>query len=294
MNVCNSTKASDLRISIKDGAFLHEICSFKDIQFSNISQYLNAINCLKNNYSLLDSLDIRTLSDIEDSKTGIALYRLYQIFEYSLVGKYNPVFAKQCLSESAKSDFILAVAEEKISHKHTLSEKEILMLEILNNSDIKSASILLAKCYFWGLGVAKNERKALSIINSYKKPFNSEFYYNVAVILLEFYGDEEQSTIMNFLTNASNMGYVKAMEKLMMIYKGTQLAKEDPQKHFSYAKRAAEHGSIVGLVRTGYCYAMGYGISKSIPTAKSFLGIAANHGSEDAKRILTILDSSNE
>lgn len=293
IDVDNSTKASDLKISLRDFDFVRSICAFDTIRFSNIPEYSNVIESLENDYSILDSTDTEYLSDVENHEMGIALYRLYQIFEYSLNGKYNPDFAHKCLVESSKLDFVLAVVEQKVQQFQKLTDKEILSLEVLHNSNIQSASILLAKCYFWGLGVIQDEEIALNIINSNKGPYNSEFYYNVAMLLIDIYGEEEQSTIMSFLRNASKMGYVKAMEKLMMIYKGTKLSKEDPEKHFLYAKQAAEHGSIVGLVRTGYCYAMGYGVPKSISSAKSFLTIAARHGSENAKKILTILTANN-
>lgn len=293
INVDSSTKASELKITLKDFDFVRSICTFDKISFSNIQDYPDVIESLENNYSILESTDTEYLSNVKDNEMGIALYRLHQIFEYSLCGKYNPDFASKCLSESSKLNFVLAVIEQKIQLPQNLTDKEILSLEILHNSGIQSASILLAKCYFWGLGVIQNEETALDIINSNKGPYSSELYYNVAMLLIDLYGEDEQTTIMSFLGKASKMGYVKAMEKLMMIYKGTKLAKEDPEKHFLYAKQAAERGSIVGLVRTGYCYAMGYGVPKSITSAKPFLTIAANHGSEDAKKILTILNANN-
>lgn len=295
IDVSDITTTSDLKLTLKDLDFLREIHSTGYFYIGNIQKYISAIEGLQQDFSVLESLDIALLSNIEDDKIGIALYRLYQIFEYSLVGKYNPEFAKKCLLESGESNFILAVVENKIRHFKELTDNEVISLGILHNSGIQSASILYSTCYFWGLGVEKDEEKALDIINSIKGPYTSEFYYNVATLLIETFGKEERTTIMNFLSHASELGYVKAMEKLMMIYKGTTaLSEENPEKHFLYAKMAAERGSIVGLVRTGYCYAMGYGVLKSISASRPFLEIAANHGSDDAKKILTILNSNNE
>lgn len=305
VSYCNK-KGGNRFLSIND---VINKCSFNITYKSGINSILQYykgpyVNYLENkclamdgldfDYSILKCNDRDKLLQLANNDDAIALYRLGELYEFSIGVKNHPDFALDCYSKSANMGFILAELKEKIENNEAISDLQTEKLQLLHNAGIEQASILLAKKHFYGLGCQIDKDKSITILNCVQNSKHPYYYYTGAIMLMEAFGDEEKNAIYKLLKVAADMGYVKAIEKLMMVYTIDDFVPHNPQKHFEYAQKAAEQGSLLGITRLGYCYASGFGVSKNTEQAIKVLKIAEKRNFQDAIKLLNILISKDE
>lgn len=247
------------------------------------------LNCINFDYSILENDDSSKIVELANNDNPVALYRLGELYEYSIGVKSNQKFAEECYDNSEKIGFVLATYKRKLSQGFPFTNDELCIIELLHNSSIQQASFILAEIYWKGLGCSKSIDLACDIMNSIVDSHHPYYYYLASMILLDGYGSEEKTAIFKLLKKSADMGYVKAQEKIMMIYTINDFVPANPKLHFEYAKKAAEQGSMSGITRMGYCLAKGYGILQSKEQAKKILAIAAKNNYKDAITLMNIL-----
>ena len=245
-------------------------------------------------YSILESTDIAYLEKLANEGNGAAMFRLGEIYEFSIGVNWNPDFSNQCYKYARKQDFILSEVRDVCTKHSSVDKTSLAAIELLSEQGIEQAIILMAQMRAYGIGCEGSIDEAISLLNKVKVSCHPYYYYFAAQLLLEEYSEEERKTIFLFLKKSADLGYVKAQEKVMMIYVSDIFVPQNPESHFYYAKLAAMQGSLSGLTRTGLCLAKGYGISKSIGGAQKVLSIAAKRNYPDAIKLLKILEDATK
>jgi TPR repeat protein len=276
--------------NIEDRQFLLNYIKYapKEVE-SCLKAKLGTLNSINFDYNILNSCDTQKLLQLSNNDSSVALYRLGELYDYSIGVKANQEFAELCYDKSEKLGFILATYKKKLSKEFPFTKEDISTIELLHNSGIQQASFIFAEIYWRGLGVSKSIDFACEVLNSITDSQHPFYYYLASMILLDGYGSEEKVAIYRLLKKSADMGYVKAQEKMMMIYTIDEFVPTNPKLHFEYARRAAEQGSMAGITRMGYCYAKGYGVSKSLEKAEKILSIAVRNNYNDAITLMNII-----
>lgn len=260
----------------------------KEVYYT-LKRKVDILNSINFDYSILENDDSSKLIELANNDNPVALFRLGELYEYSIGVKSNQKFAEECYDNSEKYGFVLAIYKKKLSQGILFTNDELYIIELLHNSGIQQASFILAEIYWKGLGSSKSIDLACDIMNSIVDSHHPFYYYLASMILLDGYGSEEKTAIFKLLKRAADMGYIKAQEKVMMIYTINDFVPANPKLHFEYAKKAAEQGSMSGITRVGYCLAKGYGIPQSKEQAKKILAIAVKKNYKDAITLMNIL-----
>lgn len=280
----------------KDLPFIRKFRSF--YKYNNYQKELEDIQTVLEavdfDYSILESTDIAYLEKLANEGNGAAMFRLGEIYEFSIGVKWNPNFSNQCYKYALEQNFVLSKVRDAIIVHYTLSMPLLKATQILLEKGIEQAIILMAQLYAYGISYERNIDISISLLNKIKTSNHSHYYYFAAQLLLDEFGEEEKKTIFLFFKKSADLGYVKAQEKLMMIYTSDIFVPQNPEKHFYYANLAAKQGSLSGLTRTGFCLAKGYGASKSIESAKKVLSIAAKRNYSDAIKLLKLLEDATK
>lgn len=282
LDVSNFTK--------EDLPFIRKFRSLYSGYQTELEEIQSILEAVDFDYSILESTDVDYLEKLANEGNGAAMFRLGEIYEYSIGQKWNPTFSNQCYKHSLECDFILSKVREVIILQSSLDNKLSNAVKILSENGIEQAIILMAQIYAYGISCVKNVDISILWLNKVKKSNHPYFYYFASQLLLNEFPEEEKNTIFLFLKKSADLGYVKAQEKLMMIYTSDIFVPHNPEMHFYYANLAAKQGSMSGLTRTGLCLAKGYGVCKSIDGAKKVLQIAAKRNYSDAIKILNILN----
>lgn len=279
-------------------SYKQEITRFLDLykgkHEKSLKEILHTMDGIDFDYSILTDCNKDRLLQLANDNNPAALYRLGELYEFSINVTYHPIFANECYANSEKKGFILAIAKNSIENNEIINNDYCEKLKLLHNAGVEQASILLAQIYFYGLGCNMDKEKSIKILNSIHNSTHPYYYYTGATLLNEAYGEDEKKAIFKLYKIAADMGYVRAIEKIMMIYLSDDFIPRCPEKHFEYAKKCAEQGSLIGITRLGYCYAAGLGTSKDIKQAIKVLRIAEKKNYADAVKLLNIITSNNE
>ena len=241
-------------------------------------------------YGILKMTDIIKLKTLADAENAVAMFRLGEIYEYSIGVNFNFDFAIKCYNEALENKFILSLVKEKIKNNDTLSQMDKLSITFMANIGVEQAIFCLSEIYFHGISERKDIDKAVVYLNEVNGSSHPYYYYLASVILMEGVGSEEKKAIFKLLKYSADLGYVKAQEKMMMLYTVDTFVPNNPQKHFHYASMAAKQGSLSGITRMGYCFAKGFGVEQSYERALNILAIAVKRNYPDAIKLTNIIE----
>ena len=258
---------------------LYQYNDYKE-ELSNIIGVLESIDF---DYSILESTDIAYLEQLADEGNGAAMFRLGEIYEYSIGVDYNKITSDKYYKSSLSVGFILAEEKQNIKTGRNVS---INALHMLHNSGIISSSIMLSELY-----LTDNLDYSIKILDSLTENQHPRYLYIGAIALRDKYGNNEKESVISLLKEAADNGYNVAQLELMHMYKDGDFVKENPELHFKYASMAAEQGNIEGMTRVGLCLFTGYGTVKSIDLAKKILNIPASKGYSKAVKLLKIINN---
>lgn len=185
----------------------------------------------KSNYTqecqTLESTDIIYLKELANLNDAYALFRLGELYEYSIVGEYDLNKAKVYYEKSIKGNCCLAIIKNEIDRykkdKHYNKEQieeqieELQLLFSNNNCQSILYSVELSHLGIYDL-LEKDELLAiLDIVEDSNHPYA---YYLGANIIIDCYGNKYPSKIIDLLKKSANLGYVSAQLLLADIYKG--------------------------------------------------------------------------
>ena len=254
---------------------LYQYCDYKE-ELSNLLEVLESIDF---DYSILESTDIAYLEKLANEGNGAAMFRLGEIYEYSIGVKWNDVLSKKYYKCSSDRKFILALLKSDIA----IYDQYIRELECLINSGVAQALLFkIIKSY----NNTQEETVLLCNDNCKKHPGIS---YIKANILLN--KNNDSVLIEQILTHLANSGYIKAQELLSKLYKDGDILVENPQKHAHYAEMAMLQNSPYATYAMALCYLNGYGEQQSTNAALMLIDKAEELGYAEARRIKSLLSS---
>ncbi|MBQ5857282.1 MAG: sel1 repeat family protein [Bacteroidales bacterium] len=258
---------------------IYQYCDYKD-ELSNLLQVLESIDF---DYSILESTDIAYLEKLANEGSGAAMFRLGEIYEYSIGVDYDKIISDKYYESSLRAEFILAEEKQNIKIGGNVN---VNTLHILHDSGVISSSIMLSELY-----LTDNLDYSIHILNSLAENQHPRYLYIGARALKQKYGNYEKESVVSLLKDAADNGYNVAQLELMYMYKNGDFVQENPELHFRYASMAAEQGNIEAMTIVGLCFFTGYGTIKSIDSALRILNIPANKGYSKAIKLLNIINS---
>lgn len=251
----------------------------------------------ESNYSqechVLESTDVNYLEELANSDDAYALFRLGEIYEYSIVGEYDLDRAKAYYKKSLEGNCCLSIIKNEIErykkdkyYNREQIEEQIEELQLLfenNNCQSILYSVELSHLGIYNL-LEKNELLAtLDIVEDSNHPYA---YYLGANIIIDCYGDKYPSKIIELLEKSANLGYVSAQLLLADIYKEGAFVSKSSEKCIKYNKLAAAQGSAEAFTNLGVCILEGFGMKKSKEKAIEMFEMAAELGDKDAQSFL--------
>lgn len=261
---------------------LYQYSDYKD-ELSNLLEVLESIDF---DYSILESTDIAYLEQLANGGNGAAMFRLGEIFDYSIkVERYNAIKSTKYYNESLNKDFILAslyavIHDESKESIRRFSSEELYVLNTLHDMGVITASIFLSQYYYYG--PEKDNTKVIKYLEDAPNTEHPYLYFWAAKVLMDLHGMKEGRSIEYNLEKSANCGYIEAQTLLMNWYE----KKENKEKVFKYAEMAAKQGSIKGISKLGYCLFTGYGTYKDKNRGVEMLKFAAQKGDRNALIIL--------
>lgn len=276
----------------EDLPFIRKFCSFYNYNNyqKELKDILSVLETVDFDYSILDSVDITYLKNLANDGNGAAMFRLGEIYEYSIgIDRYNEAKSNHYYNMSLQKGFILAeiyslIHDETMSKIRTFSKNELFILNLLHKNGIVDASLFLSQYYYYGPIMEKG--KVLSYIEEAPDTTQSGLYFWAGKILLDFYGKSELPSIEYNFQKSAQLGYVKAILFLMQNYQDGGFFSEQPKKAFEYAHQATRQGSVMALGKLGFFLYTGYGTYKDKTKGLEFMKLAAQKGDKNSKRIL--------
>lgn len=284
-----------MRSALSSDVFSKEDISFvrKFIQLYKYEDYaaelkelLTVLEYIDFDYSILESTDIPYLEKLAEEGSGAAMYRLGEIYEYSIGVTWNEAISSIWYKHASELGFIFSVVACSLENEYAIGNTELRSLNLLSCRVVEQATLFLSMIWLKSQGIDG----AIKLLNTVQNSRHPLYYYWCAELLLNEYGTEEKNSVYKMLKLAADLGYVKAQEKLMMIYTVNSFVPENPKLHFYYASLAAKQGSLSAITRMGYCFITGYGVEKSIEQAKKILIIAYRRNYPDAVKLMNILN----
>ena len=253
---------------------IYQYCDYKD-ELSNLLEVLESIDF---DYSILESTDIAYLEQLANECNGAAMFRLGEIYEYSIGIKWNDILSKQYYKCSSDLNFLLALLKSDIAIYDQYNQE----LKCLINSGVSQALLFKIIKY---CNDNQEDNALLLCKDDYKK--HPGISYIKANILLN--KKDDSALIEQILMHLANSGYVKAQELLSKLYKDGDILVENPQKHAHYAEMAMLQNSPYATYAMALCYLNGYGEQQSTNAALMLIDKAEELGYAEAQRIKSLL-----
>lgn len=276
----------------EDLPFIRKFCSF--YKYNNyqteLKDILSVLEAVDFDYSILDATDITFLKELAYKGNRAAMFRLGEIYEYSIgIEKYDVEKSTQYYNMSLQRGFILAeiyslIHDETTNKIGEFPKNKLLILNLLHKNGVVDASLFLSQYYYYG--PIQEKEKVLSYIEEAPDTTQSGLFFWGGKILLDFYGKNELESVEYNFQKSAQLGYIKAMLFLMQNYQKGGLFSEQPKKAFEYAYQATRQGSVMALGKLGLFLYIGYGTYKNKNKGLEFIKLAAQKGDENSLEIL--------
>ena len=246
----------------------------------------NALNYLDFEYSIMSSIDVDYLNELAKDGNGAAMFRLGEIFEYSIdVERYDAIKSTKYYNDSLNKGFILAslyavIHDESKDSIRRFTSDELYVLNTLHDLGVITASIFLSQYYYYG--PEKDNTKVIKYLEDAPDTEHPYLYFWAAKVLMDLHGMKEERSIEYNLEKSANYGYIEAQTLLMSWYE----KKGNKEKVAKYAEMAAKQGSLKGITKLGYCLLTGFGTYKDKNRGVEMLKFAAQKGDRNALEIL--------
>lgn len=249
---------------------------------AELKELLTVLEYIDFDYSILESTDIPYLEKLAENGSGAAMYRLGEIYEYSIGVNYSDEKSSYYYTLSLEKNFILGKISYLFNNDDLLNSIEITSLKYLCGRQVEAAIVRMSQMLYTGFSVAKDIESALEIVEDIYEPLNSYTYYWGAKMVIDLYGAEQKESIEKLICQSADMGYVSSQLLLIDMYQSGYIVDKDPAKAALYAKKAAEQGCIKAITKLGIFYIKGFGVSRSVPYGKKLLEISSKHNDIEA------------
>lgn len=243
--------------------------------------------------TILKSTDIELLLYYANHNNGYALFRLGEIYEYSIIGEFDLDKSKQYYNKAIQNNCCLAIIKNEIEDfknngqcDKTKIDNQIETLKSLYEKDICQAILLSVEISHLGIISLLETDELLTALDLVELSNHPYAYYLGAIIIIETYGKKYSSKIVELLEKSASLGYVESQLLLANIYKEGKLVPSSAKDCIKYNKLAAAQGSGEAFTNLGICFLEGFGMKKSKENALNMFRLADELGDEDAHSIL--------
>lgn len=253
----------------------------------NVEKYGNELNNIQSvlesvdfDYSILEATDIPYLEKLAKDGNNVAMFRLGEIYEYSIGTIFDQ--DKSMSYYNVSSDFILTRIYNLIKEeKNEVNPKDIDSLKLLYSLNVTQAVLYCAIIQYKSIYKFDN-KNILEILDKIEYSNHPYAYYWAAKLIRKEYDKKYLGSYIELMEKSADLGYLEAIKSLSNDYlEGTYL-NEDAHKHIEYCKKAVTQSDIDSIVDLGVCFATGYGVQKSKQRAVELLKFAAELGSNEA------------
>lgn len=248
-----------------------------DNELDEIQSVLESVDF---DYSILEATDIPYLEKLAEDGNAVAMFRLGEIYEYSIGTIFDSDKSMSYYNES--SNFILTKVYNLIKEeKEEIDPNDIESLKQLYSLNVTQAVLYGAILQYKSI-YKFDSKNILEILDKIEYSNHPYAYYWAAKLIRKQYDKKYLASYLELMGKSADLGYLEAIKSLSNDYfEGTYL-NEDAHKHIEYCKKAVAQSDIDSIVDLGVCFATGYGVQKSKQRAIEFLKIAAELGSNEA------------
>lgn len=277
LDVSNFTK--------EDLPFIRKFRSLYNSHQEELKEIQSVLESIDFDYSLLESTDVAYLEKFADEGNKIAMFRLGEIYEYSIGKDYDEDLSNEYY-ELSKS-FILTRIHNFINKKNTveLKDYEKKQLKLLYKIGVVQA-ILYVAILQEDHNYTFVEEPTLQILDKIEFANHPYSFFWGALLIKKLYSKQYITSYIDLLERSAKLGYLKAIKTLSTDYMNATFLSENPQKHVFYCQLAVKQGDLDSIADLGVCYATGYGLKRNRENAIKLLTFAAKEGCEDAKAFL--------
>lgn len=252
-----------------------------DNELDEIQSVLESVDF---DYSILEATDIPYLEKLAEDGNAVAMFRLGEIYEYSIGTIFDSDKSMSYYNES--SNFILTKVYNLIKEeKEEIDPNDIESLKQLYSLNVTQAILYGAILQYKSI-YKFDSKNILEILDKIEYSNHPYAYYWAAKLIRKQYDKKYLASYVELMGKSADLGYLEAIKSLSNDYlEGTYL-NEDAHKHIEYCKKAVAQSDIDSIVDLGVCFATGYGVQKSKQRAIEFLKFAAELGSNEAVAFL--------
>lgn len=248
-----------------------------DNELDEIQSVLESVDF---DYSILEATDIPYLEKLAEDGNAVAMFRLGEIYEYSIGTIFDSDKSMSYYNES--SNFILTKVYNLIKEeKEEIDPNDIESLKQLYSLNVTQAVLYGAILQYKSI-YKFDSKNILEILDKIEYSNHPYAYYWAAKLIRKQYDKKYLASYVELMGKSADLGYLEAIKSLSNDYlEGTYL-NEDAHKHIEYCKKAVAQSDIDSIVDLGVCFATGHGVQKSKQRAIEFLKFAAELGSNEA------------
>lgn len=271
LNVSNFTK--------EDLPFIRKYRSLYNGYQKELKEIQSILEAVDFDYSILESTDADYLEKLANEGNGAAMFRLGEIYEYSIGVKWNQELSQKYYKQAFGSNFILAIIQ--VSNDCISMHKKIITY-LIAIGVIQAYTIIFKKGNEKAFGIS------LSSLSKDVICMHPLLEYLYACQLME---KNELFEADQMLRLSADSGYIIAQEKMLNIYKGNEGFRENPELYFLYAEKAMLQNNPKATYSLAMCYMNGYGTQQSTSVGMMMMDKAAELGCSEAIRIKSLLNS---
>lgn len=271
LNVSNFTK--------EDLPFIRKYRSLYNGYQKELKEIQSILEAVDFDYSILESTDADYLEKLANEGNGAAMFRLGEIYEYSIGVKWNQELSQKYYKQAFDSNFILAIIQ--VSNDCISMHKKIITY-LIAIGVIQAYTIIFKKGNEKAFGIS------LSSLSKDVICMHPLLEYLYACQLME---KNELFEADQMLRLSADSGYIIAQEKMLNIYKGNEGFRENPELYFLYVEKAMLQNNPKATYSLAMCYMNGYGTQQSTSVGMMMMDKAAELGCSEAIRIKSLLNS---
>lgn len=274
----------------EDLPFIRKFHSLYNDYQKELEDILSILDAVNFDYSILESTDIDYLDKLANEGNGAAMFRLGEIYEYSIGCGPNSDKNKKYYDLAYSNGFILAKFKYAYDFEK-FSDIKRTDVEMLRKMECVQASIFMSMCHYYGIWLKKSSDDAMRELEQVEENKHPLVTYWAAQIVLNSYGLEQKELYIELLTKSADLNYVQAQLDLMYIYENGEYSIERPDLAFEYVQKASLQGDNEALLNLGIYYLKGYYVRPNKAKAKELIKMAAEHGNVEAISIIKRIKS---
>ena len=228
-------------------------------------------------YSILESTDIAYLEKLANEDNGAAMFRLGEIYEYSIGVKFDDKLSVEYYKEALDSNFALARIQ---TSKCLLPLQRKIIVYLISKGIIQAYTTIFKNGNAVGINLLSLPKDVIC-----KHPMLEYLFACQLIEKGKLYEAERM------LQASANSGYIIAQEKLLDVYKGNEGFQENSKLHFLYAEKAMLQNSPKATYDLALCYMNGYGTQQSTSVGMMMMDKAIELGNSEAIRIKSLLNT---